>query len=151
MSKILDQKNKSALTMIKNFNQSFYAKFGVFPRVIYSFDPAKIKITLEELKETVNDLISKDISVDIPKATLDMRSRKRGLVIYRQCTFKLARDMGYGLEHIGEYFNGYNHSTVIYAQNNIDMMVNNGDKSVIHTLTKIEDELEKRFGTNRTV
>lgn len=145
-----EKRNKEASEVVKTFIAEFHARFGIFPRVNYSFDPTKFRMTLKELEDTVNSLIKKDESISVPGATLRIKKRQRELVIYRQCTFKLALDMGYGPSPISRHF-GWDHSTVLYSGRNVKNLVSTKDKKLISILSKIENELQERFGTNGTI
>ncbi len=128
---------------IQEFSDRFYGKFGTYPRVTYSLTRDSKRLGLKDLEDVANHCIHTDLEVDITKATIKTRTRQRVLVIYRQCIFKMARDMGYGLAKIGGHF-GYDHATVLYANRNITDLISSKDKQVLRVLTKLQDELEKR-------
>lgn len=143
MVEIIKNTEDEADQFIQDFSDKFYGKFGVYPRVTYSLKKGLVQLSLKDLEDIANHCIHVDLDVDIVGATIKTRTRQRTLVIYRQCIFKMARDIGYGLARIGHHF-GYDHATVLYANKNINNLINCKDKQVIRVLTKIQDELEKR-------
>lgn len=144
------KRDREAAEAVKTFIQEFHAKFGILPRVNYSFDLTKFKVTLAELEDAVNYLISKDPSIVIEGATVRTKKRLREIVVYRQAMFKIANEIGYGPTPISTYF-GWNHATVIYSCKNVSNLIQSNDKKLVATLSKIENELEKRFGIRRDV
>jgi chromosomal replication initiation ATPase DnaA len=140
------KKDKEAELHVKHFIKAFHEKFGIIPRVTYSFEKHTHNISINELEEAVNGLIHTDLNIDFP-ATIRTKNRKRELVLYRQCAFKIAIDLGYGCSLIGSYF-GWDHATVIHSCKIIKELTNTRDSLAIKTLTKIENELEKRYGVN---
>jgi len=138
---------KEIEAFITEFSDLFYGKFGMYPSVTYASKANLIKVTLKDIEDIANYLLSLDLDVTIPKATIKTRTRHRILVIYRQCVFKMARDLGYGFSRIGIHF-GYDHATVLYANKNIKNLIATRDKQVIRVLTKLEDELKKRIGSD---
>lgn len=143
-------RDKEASQFVETFMSEFHGRFGIFPRVSFSFQSPKYLMSLKELEEVVNELIKNDPIIRLPGCTVRSKNRQRELVIYRQCTFKIACEMEYGPSNIGMYF-GKDHATVIYSRDTIYNLVGTGDKKVITTLSKIENELQKRIGTNGDV
>lgn len=135
---------KEAETFINEFSDKFYGKFGIRPMVTYSTRDDLNRVSLKDLEDIANHVIHTDIDVEITDATIKTRTRHRMLVIYRQCIFKISRDLGYGFSRIGTHF-GYNHATVMYANNNIKNLIATKDKQVTKVLIKLENELKKRF------
>jgi len=135
---------KEVETFINEFSDKFYGKFGIRPMVTYSSKVNLIGTNLIDLENVANYCIYRDLDIDITGASIKTRTRQRTLVIYRQCIFKMARDLGYGLARIGHHF-GYDHATVLYATRNITNLVTCKDKQVIKILNKLQNELEKRY------
>jgi chromosomal replication initiation ATPase DnaA len=144
------KQSAEAAEFARNFIKEFQSKFGILPRVNYSFDVKQLKISLSDLEEVINHLISKDPSIDIKGASIRTKTRLRELVMYRQCAFKIACEVGYGPSSIANYF-GWDHATVIYACKTVRNLVASNDKKLTTTLTNIEDELEERFRVDGSI
>lgn len=145
-----NKQSEEAIEFTRTFVKEFQAKFGILPRVHYSFDVRELKVTLEDLEKTVNHLIKKNPFISIQGATIRTKTRKRELVVYRQCIFKIACDVGYGPTSIANYF-GWDHATVIYSCKSVRNLVSSNDKKLKTTLTTIENELQERFGDDGNV
>jgi chromosomal replication initiation ATPase DnaA len=146
------QRTKSADEFVHRFMKDFYNRFGVYPRVNYSLGNSSRSFTLKDLKDIINHLIFNDerITRVIKNPNLSSRSRLRELVIYRQCFCKIGTDMNYGPSIISSQID-YNHSTVIYSSCTINHLLEIKDKLTIETINKIEDELQKRFGSGEII
>lgn len=148
---IIKQKKlaEDAAEFVKKFSDEFYNTFGVYPIVNYSFDNLPYLISLNQLIEVLNDLILEDEEIS-NKLTVKNRTRKREIVMYRQCGFVVATRMNYGPSRIAEAF-GFDHATVIHANRVINELIETRDKHTLIILNRIQNELKKRFGTDGNV
>jgi len=142
------QRKTDAAIYVKRFIAVFHKKFGVVPSVMYSLDEEENipLISLNDLEKTVDSLISKDVLLkDIVNISVKSRSRKKRVMIFRQCTFKVATLMGYTYTAIGRHFE-YDHSSIIYSCNTITGLLESGYSDILTIYTLIKDEIKEKFG-----
>lgn len=95
----------------------------------------KKEITIEEIIKAVG------LKFNIKISELKSQKKNKNLVLARQCSMFLAREMtSFSFPDIGEKIGGRDHSTVIYANNKIKKMIEN-DKSLFNTLDEIKEAL----------
>jgi len=97
--------------------------------------------TLDQIEQAAIELL--DI-VKFPEG-LRTRSRKRDLVLLRQCVYKISRNQSYGLDMIGDYY-GYDHATVIHGVRVIDNLIDSKNIDVINTMNMLENQLKEKYG-----
>jgi chromosomal replication initiation ATPase DnaA len=127
---------------IEDFKREFRDKFDIDPKVLWSYNKEQQppKIDLRILEQAANSLLEDDIFVDGIKS----KSRRKEVVMLRQCMFKIARESGYTLTSIGSYFD-YDHATILYSVTHVNNLLKTKDKLTIVTLHKLQDVLEKQF------
>ena len=67
--------------------------------------------------------------------------RRRELVIYRQCTFLIAREHNHVLKEIGAVF-GKNHATVLYGINMVQSLLETKDQQTITIYNRLKDGIK---------
>ena len=138
------KKTREASEMVNDFISNFRAKFGVSARVSYSFTPIKYNITLQQLIKIIDILINEDIYIK-SKVSVKTKTRKREIVLYRQCAFRIAVELGYGPSITAEAF-GFDHATIIHSNKVIQSLIDTRNKQAINILNNIENELKTRYG-----
>lgn len=130
------------LVTIETFKKDFYNRFQLHPKVLWSYgkENTESKLDLRTLEEAANTLLE-----TLPRHdSIRTRSRKKEVVMLRQCIFKLARESGYTVTIIGTYF-GFDHSTVTYSVKHVENLLKTKDKLTINTLKKLDDVIKKQF------
>jgi chromosomal replication initiator protein len=100
-------------------------------------------IKKEERKEiTIEEIVkAAGLKFNIKISELKSQKKNKNLVLARQCSMFLAREMTVlSFPDIGEKIGGRDHSTVIYAHNKIKKMIEN-DKSFCETVDEIREAL----------
>lgn len=116
----------------------------------------KKDLSVEEVKDIIkNDSavkrISRNIRIDniievvskyfnLEKRKIIEKNRRKELILPRQICMYLATELTtLGLESIGEYFSGRDHSTIIYARDSIKKLVKSDDsyKKILNNIKKM--------------
>ncbi len=137
---------------VLNFKREFCKKFGTVPKVNYRVGK-KYKIPEITFRE-LNNIADKIIFSNRKLRHLDsvkVRNRKRALVLIRQCIFKIASEQGYTLQSIGDYFGGYDHSTVLYGANTFNKLLDVHDLDAVSTFKIFENEIKDKHGDDGDV
>lgn len=143
------ERDEQAAEFANSFSKEFFLKFGIVPSVFYTFKKMRYKVNLEGIVNTVEDVL-KDDPEYVPGHSIKSKLRKRYLVLHRQCAFRVALQAGYGPSIIGSAFN-HNHATVIHGNKIIQQLLDSRDRQTAYILRTIENELEKRYGTEGDV
>lgn len=133
-----------AKQLTQEFINEFEAKYGIKPYVYY---PENLKIPrtpLEYLEYAVNAVL---FELDTDPKGIRNKTRDGVVLMHRQIAFYLSIKMGYSLSLIGRYF-GWNHATVIHSRKVVDNYIHTKNKKFIVIYNKIENELQKRYGTD---
>jgi len=142
----IQQANK----LSEEFIHDFFSRFGTFPTVTFNLQHSTLPfVTLEELEVTVDYVISKDDTI-YPKLSVRNRTRKRPILIYRQCLFKIALSMGYTQEKIAFHF-GWDRVSILHSRDVVDTMITIKNKQVMRSLSLIEEELKSKYGTKKDI
>lgn len=138
---------------IDEFIGDFYVRFNILLSIKCPTGEERVMLPLREYELLVEDVISKDPNFPedlVVKGILRNRSRKRDLVTYRQCAFKIAFDMGYGPSAIATHFH-WDHATMIHAKRTIRDLLDARNKEIIKIHQGINDALEERLGIEGNV
>ena len=127
---------------IEDFKKEFRSRFDIDPRVLWSYnkDFSPPKLTLTELEKITNTFVEDPIFADGVKS----KTRRKEIVILRQCMFKIARESGYTLTSIGSYFD-FDHATILYSVTHVNNLLKTKDKLTISTLTNLQDAIDTYF------
>lgn len=144
-----DRRKKLIQNTIDKFVTKFYHHFGTIPQVIVPEYTYRIPKTLNlvQLESIANEILNNPLRYPQGVRT---RSRKRELVLVRQCMFKIARENGCGFASIGNHF-GYDHATVIYSKTTIDTLVSGKNQEAINVLNKFKYVIQKSYGVDGNV
>lgn len=116
-----------AAVFTERFKYLFRIKFGTQPVVHYTLGlPFYGKIKLDELINICSEVMNSRLPRKIEEG-IKAKKRLREIVEYRQCYFKVARDLGYSWAVMGKAI-GYDHSTAIHSHRRIIERLENGDK-----------------------
>lgn len=137
--------DKEINKFVKEFKHKFYTNFGFVPQVYYDRDQDIPVIGPYELADLGQEIIDKDPELGPYKLNIRDRSRKRELVIFRQCCYKIARVQGFSLKSIGQAF-GRDHATVLYGTNVISTLLEVNDYEVVKIYSNIKHEIKKKYG-----
>ena len=99
---------------IKKFKDEFHRNFGTVPHVFYDKNHEIPAISLTKLLTLAQSIVNNDPVLKSLGIKIKSKSRKREVVLYRQCCFKVARLQGFSLKTIGKAF-GVDHATVLYG------------------------------------
>jgi hypothetical protein len=135
------------LQFINEFKENFQLKFGVAPHVIIE-EHLKVKpqLSLKELETRAN----KQIDLNKYPQGVKTRTRKAEVREVRQCVCKLAREMGFIYEDIGNYF-GCDHSTVLHSCRVVDKYLQTKDYKILLIMSKLKDGIKNKFGNDGDV
>lgn len=136
---------KEILKFIKEFKHKFYTNFGFVPQVYYDKDHDIPVIGPYELADLGQEIIDNDPELSQYKFKIRDRSRKRELVIFRQCCYKISRVQGFSLTSIGQAF-GRDHATVMYGIKVIETLLDVNDFEVVKIYSNIKHEIKKKYG-----
>jgi uncharacterized protein YjbK len=136
---------------ILEFQKSFFKQFGIVPRVIYTLGSYKIPtLTLKEFEKVGNIVMHTYPELKyIPN--IKYVSRKRNLVLIRQCIFTLASEQGYSLQKIGTYFNNKDHATVLHGKKTFNNLIATNNIEALSVLKKIQDAIKNKYGNDENV
>lgn len=142
-------KTKSAKRDVEIFKDWFMGKYGVSPRIIYSFPTNKPRYSPEILRDIVNEVMSKyPFEYDAENATIDMKTREAGIVLYRNIYFYIGRDWGHTYQALGQALGcRKNHATVIHGIKKVTDQIELGDKLTINKLNTVINAIEEKLGT----
>lgn len=139
----IERKSFEIESFISEFQENFLRKFGVLPVVTiegYSPIPKLSLIQIEEMCNKVLDYYKK--SGDSFPNGLKTKSRKRELVVTRQCFYKIARDLHYTLYSIADYL-GFDHATVIHGVRVVNQQIDLHDPLIVIIYSAIRNEISK--------
>lgn len=117
---------------------------------IQKIDPARLaldkpeltgvimKVRIVDVESVVNELLP-----EFPKG-LKTRNRRTKLMIHRQVTWYLLREMGHNYVQLANYF-GYDHSNVLFACRKVKMLLETKDAKLTPVYYKIINLLQKNF------
>jgi len=117
-----------------------------------------IELAKEVIKNFVNQM-SKEITVefiqnlvadhlDVPVEKLKGQTRKRGIVVARQLSMYLAKNLtNKSLKAIGENFGGRDHSTVIYSIRAVQDLLDT-DSVIKETVAELEKKIKMSLGSH---
>ena len=146
----MKETEKQIELFIEKFKESFHRNFGTVPHVFYDKTKEIPVISLSKLLTLMQDIVDNDPILSSLNIKIKSKSRKREVVLYRQCCFKIARLQGFTLDTIGKTF-AVNHSTVLYGIRCIDNLLEVNDYDALHIYTKIKHEIKKKYGYDGNV
>lgn len=132
----MTKKEEEMISMIDDFKLRFYKKFDILPLVDYE-DKKTIPLTpMFLIKEAANKLAN-----ELGFKSIEMRRRKRELVLIRYVAFSYASEQRYTLTSIGKFMAGENkpfdHATVLHGKLSL--------KNLLETKNILAIELVERF------
>jgi hypothetical protein len=139
-----------ANTMCTKFRLEFQDKFGITPYIYFSEKALKVpSLDLDVLEQVVNSFIFAKFGDMFPDA-VRQNTRVRGLVMYRQILFYIAKNMGYQLHLISRFYaktNGkpWNHATVLHSCNLVKNCIETKDKEFTKIYKEINEGFQERF------
>jgi hypothetical protein len=129
-----------AAVFTERFKYLFRIKFGTQPVVHYTLGlPFYGKIKLDELINICSEVMNSKLPRKVEEG-IKCKRRLREIVEYRQCYFKLARDLGYSWSVMGKSI-GYNHATAIHSYKKIIDRLDNGDKYANLVMRNIQNAI----------
>jgi hypothetical protein len=129
-----------AAVFTERFKYLFRIKFGTQPVVHYTLGlPFYGKVKLDELINICSEVMNSKLPVKIEEG-IRCKRRIREIVEYRQCFFKLARDLGYSWEVMGRSL-GYDHATAIHSYKKIVDRLKNNDKYANIVMREIQNAI----------
>lgn len=144
-------KKRLAEEMVSRFRKEFYATFGVYPVVNYSFDKTGLpRITLKMLEQLVNDVMEEEDPEFYTPMGIRLRTRKREIVMYRQAFLKIAYDIGYGPSVSATHI-GYDHATAIHGNRHMVALLETHDVLATRIYNTVINGYKKRFSDDGDV
>lgn len=146
-------KIKSAKRDVDLFKEWFNKKYGVNPRIIYTFPSKRPLHSLRELIDIINQIIKNNpYEYDAECGDIEIPSREEMIVLYRHLYFYIAHNWGYKLIDIGRGLRKTkHHATVLHGIRRIEEQIEIGDKKVITKLNLVLHAIEEKLGTDGNV
>lgn len=106
-------KKELAKDYVNRFKKNFYNLFKTHPQVRYSLKFVNNSVTINEVIDITNDILAENGITDLKDGILN-KSREEFIILHRQISCKICRDLGYSYSEIGKAHK-INHATVIHS------------------------------------
>lgn len=135
---------------IKEFKDNIFKEFEVNVEVLYNIIDHRKKLPLSTLVNIINECLFRRYDKDKYPKGIRTRTRKRKVVIYRDCYMSIAYNWCYSLNQIG-YEIGYDHATVLHARKTLSSMIKTNFKEGVEIYKEVIYEIRKQYGIDGTV